>query len=151
VEIDRNVRGFQQKLIEHLRSEKGYDTRGEPIIGLTRVVLEKLLEPNCAVRKRYEAERFQIAKTPQATTSAGKAAPPAKDVVEPLELPQKFQDAFEVAKARAESECATRAERFPNQPQFADHSLHLLALIQKVFFEFCTQARNAWSEGSWKM
>ena len=65
------------------------------------------------------------------------------------ELPPRFQKAFEAAKAKAELEYATRAERFPHHPQFADASLHRLILIQKVFFALCTQARNACREGDW--
>ena len=67
------------------------------------------------------------------------------------ELPPRFQNAFEAAKAKAELEYATRAERFPHHPQFADASLHELILIQKVFFAFCTQARNACREGDWRV
>jgi hypothetical protein len=46
-------------------------------------------------------------------------------------------------------EYATRAERFPNQHQFGNDPLHVLVLIQNVFFAFCTQARNAYREGVW--
>jgi hypothetical protein len=63
------------------------------------------------------------------------------------ELPSRFQNAFEAAKAKAELVYATRADKFPHHPQLADSPLHGLLLIQKVFFEFCKQARDAGREG----
>jgi hypothetical protein len=59
------------------------------------------------------------------------------------ELPSRFQNAFEAAKAKAELAYATRADKLLHHPQFADSPLHGLLLIQKVFFEFCKQARDA--------
>ncbi len=67
------------------------------------------------------------------------------------ELPPRFQTAFESEKARRELEYATRAERFPNQQQFGNDPLHVIVLIQSVFFAFCTQARNAHREGDWSI
>lgn len=66
-----------------------------------------------------------------------------------LELPPRLQNAYEAAKAKADLEYATRAERFPNHPQFTDDALHVPLLIQNVFFAFCLQARNACREGAW--
>jgi hypothetical protein len=66
-----------------------------------------------------------------------------------LELPSKFQNAFETARSKAELEYATRAQRFPNHPQFANSGLHLPLLIHTVFFEFCIQARNACRDREW--
>ena len=63
------------------------------------------------------------------------------------ELPSRFQNAFEAAKAKAELAYATRGDNFLHHPQLADSSLHGLLLIQKVFFEFCKQARDACREG----
>jgi hypothetical protein len=68
-----------------------------------------------------------------------------------VELPAKFQSSFEAAKAKAELEYATRAERFPHHPQFADPALHFPKLIQDVFFAFCTEARNASRAGVWSV
>jgi hypothetical protein len=65
------------------------------------------------------------------------------------ELPSKFQNAFEVEKAKAELEYATRAQTFPYYPQLADDPLHQLLLIQRVFFAYCTHARNACRAGDW--
>jgi hypothetical protein len=67
------------------------------------------------------------------------------------ELPAKFQSSFEAAKAKAELKYATRAERFPHHPQFADPALHFPELIQDVFFAFCTEARNASRAGVWSV
>jgi hypothetical protein len=67
------------------------------------------------------------------------------------ELPPKFQNAFESVKTKAELEYATSAELFPHDQQlarFAD-ALRLPSLIQKVFFAFCAQARNACQDGNW--
>jgi hypothetical protein len=66
-------------------------------------------------------------------------------------LPSAFQDAFQAARNNAELEYATRAERFPNHLQFADAQLHLVILIQRVFFAFCMQARNARRAGEWSI
>ena len=63
------------------------------------------------------------------------------------DLPSRYQNAFEVEKAKAELEFATRAERLPNQPQFAESPLHPLRLIQTVFFAFCKQALDACRTG----
>lgn len=65
------------------------------------------------------------------------------------ELPPKFQNAFEAAKAKAELEYSNRAERFPHHPDLANNPLHRLKLILDVFFAFCTEARQACREGSW--
>jgi hypothetical protein len=65
------------------------------------------------------------------------------------ELPEKLQNAFEAAKARAKSEYATRAQRFPSNPQFADSPFHLPVLIHTVFLEFCAQARLACRDRHW--
>ncbi|HEY1756160.1 MAG TPA: hypothetical protein VGG72_12235 [Bryobacteraceae bacterium] len=67
------------------------------------------------------------------------------------ELPQELQNAFEMTKAKAELDYATRAQRFPNHPQFASSGLHLPVLIHAVFFEFCAQVRNACKNGHWAL
>jgi hypothetical protein len=63
------------------------------------------------------------------------------------ELPQKYRDAFESARIKAELQYAKRAEDFPHHPQFADGPFHVPILIQKVFFDYCTQAREACRRG----
>jgi len=67
------------------------------------------------------------------------------------ELPSDLQLAFEIAKAKAELVYATRAQRFPNHPQFADGTLQLPILIQDVFFEYCAKARNAGRRRDWPL
>jgi hypothetical protein len=61
------------------------------------------------------------------------------------ELPPKFQNAFEAAKANAEVEQANLARRFPN-PLL--HRINGQKLIQDVFFAYCTQARAACRAGN---
>jgi hypothetical protein len=65
------------------------------------------------------------------------------------ELPPHFQDAFEAAKATAELEYATRAERFPHHPHLAEFPIHQLKRIQDVFFAYCTNGRDACKQGNW--
>jgi hypothetical protein len=64
------------------------------------------------------------------------------------ELPPKFQNAFEAAKAKAELEYATRAERSPYHHSDLAESIHRIKFPQDVFFAFCTQARNACRAGN---
>ena len=64
-------------------------------------------------------------------------------------LPSEFQDAFELAKAKANLTYATRADAFPHHPQFAEPTLHRLIRIQEEFFAYCTQARSACRAGMW--
>ena len=65
------------------------------------------------------------------------------------ELPPRFQNAFEAAKAKAELAYARRAESFPHHPHLAESGLQHLIRIQDVFFAFCTEARNACRAGDW--
>ena len=67
------------------------------------------------------------------------------------ELPAKFQNRFETAKAKAELEYANRSETFPHHPQFAEHPVNYILLIQKVFFAYCEEARNACREDVWSV
>lgn len=59
------------------------------------------------------------------------------------ELPQQFQDAFEAAKARAESDDVA------NLKAMLPAGLRIPALIQNVAFAYCAQARNACRRGNW--
>jgi hypothetical protein len=65
------------------------------------------------------------------------------------ELPPKFQNAFEVAKAAAELLYVNRAEDFPHHPHLAESGFPQLIRIQAVFFAYCTESRNACREGDW--
>jgi hypothetical protein len=65
------------------------------------------------------------------------------------ELPARFRNAFEAAKARAELKQATRPEQFPHPPHLADAPIQRAVLIQSVFFAFCTSARDACRAGDW--
>jgi hypothetical protein len=65
------------------------------------------------------------------------------------ELPPKFQDAFEAAKAEAELVYVNRAQDFPDQPELAESGFQPLIRIQAVFFAYCDQARNACQDGYW--
>jgi hypothetical protein len=65
------------------------------------------------------------------------------------ELPSKFQDRFEVAKAKAELQYTNRAALFSHNPHFAESPIHNLKLIQDVLFAYCTEARNAGRGGNW--
>lgn len=67
------------------------------------------------------------------------------------ELPPRYQDAFESAKAKAELRYANRGEMFPHHPQFAESPINYLVMIQNVFFAYCQQARNACREGIWSV
>jgi len=67
------------------------------------------------------------------------------------ELPSKFQNRFETAKAKAELEYANRSETSPHHPQFAEHPVNYILLIQKVFFAYCEEARNACREDVWSV
>ena len=67
------------------------------------------------------------------------------------ELPTKFQNRFETAKAKAELEYANRSETFPHHPQLAEHPVNYILLIQKVFFAYCEEARNACREDVWSV
>lgn len=64
------------------------------------------------------------------------------------ELPLRFHHAFDVAKAKAELEYATSAERFQH-PQFTGTGLELPNLIQTVFFAYCSRALDVLREGEW--
>ena len=63
------------------------------------------------------------------------------------ELPPKFQNAFEAAKAKAELAYATRAERLPHHSDVFE-SIQRIKRPQDVFFAYCTEARNACRAGS---
>jgi hypothetical protein len=63
------------------------------------------------------------------------------------ELPQKYHDAFESARAKAELGYATRADKFPHNRHLTDNSFFAIAMIQTVFFEYCTQVREACRNG----
>jgi hypothetical protein len=65
------------------------------------------------------------------------------------ELPPKFQNRFETARAKAELEAIADANAFPHHPQFAAMRLYEPIRIQKVFFAYCTEARDACREGDW--
>jgi hypothetical protein len=67
------------------------------------------------------------------------------------ELPTKFQNRFETAKAKAELEYANRAEKFPHHPEFAESPINHIKMIQDVFFAYCAQARDACREGAWSV
>jgi hypothetical protein len=65
------------------------------------------------------------------------------------ELPLKFQKAFEAARAKADLECHVDGTEFSHVPQVAAFSE--MVWIQKIFFAYCEQARNALREGHWTM
>jgi len=44
---------------------------------------------------------------------------------------------------------STRAENFPKHPHFAENPLLPLIQIQRIFFAYCEQARDACREGDW--
>jgi hypothetical protein len=116
-----------------------------------------------AVRERKEADRANaILKGGGVRSSVVQRSPPIQDLSltderEPQnmdnlsELPEEFQNAFEVVKAKAEFEYATRAKRFPHHPEFAASSFHLPVLIHSVFFGYCEQARNACAKAFWSL
>jgi len=65
------------------------------------------------------------------------------------ELPPKFQNAFEAAKAKAELKYVNRAESSPHNPHFAESGLQQPIRVLDVFFAFCKEARNACRAGDW--
>ena len=64
------------------------------------------------------------------------------------ELPQKYQESFDGQWAKADLEHAS-ADTFPNHPQFAAFRLHESIRIQKVYFAYCTAARQACRDRAW--
>jgi hypothetical protein len=63
------------------------------------------------------------------------------------ELPPKFQNAFEIAKAAAEVAYANGIPQFPHDDGM--QSLLRLNRIHAVLFSYCTEARNACRAGDW--
>jgi hypothetical protein len=102
--------------------------------------------PETAVRREAGSEaappRFLGGNTSQGIEKVGMDDLP--------ELPPKSHNAFEAAKIKAELAYATRTEHFPHNPHLADF-LQVPSLIQKVFFEYCRQARNALQDGTWSV
>jgi hypothetical protein len=66
-------------------------------------------------------------------------------------LPLRFQNSFEKAKANAELAYATRGDKFPHHPHFAESGLHLPLLMHTVFFAYCEQARDALKNEDWTL
>lgn len=62
-------------------------------------------------------------------------------------LPSTFQDQFEAARTKAELDDTTDRKH----PHPMVQALRFPVLIQKVFFAYCTQARNAFREGNWTL
>ena len=65
------------------------------------------------------------------------------------DLPPRFQNAFEAAKAEAELAFATFPERLLPNLSIVGAATNRLKLVTGVFFAYCTQARNACQEGDW--
>lgn len=70
-----------------------------------------------------------------------------REVADVPQLPLKLQKAFESARAKADLEHLADAKAFPNVPLVAIFGEQVW--IQKVFFAYCAQARNALGEGHW--
>lgn len=70
---------------------------------------------------------------------------------QPPRLPGNFQNAFEVARLKADLKYLTRAGAFPHHPQFAEAPLHRIIRVQDEFFSYCSEARNAFRSGLWAL
>jgi hypothetical protein len=62
-------------------------------------------------------------------------------------LPSKFQEHFEAARTKCDLDDATDR----HHPHPGVQALRFPVVIQKVFFAYCTQARNAFREGAWTL
>lgn len=65
------------------------------------------------------------------------------------ELPPKLQRAFEVASAKADLDHIEDSTAFPHAPAVALLSEHVW--IQKMFFAYCSEVRNACEAGLWTL
>jgi hypothetical protein len=101
--------------------------------------------------RQFEDELLALAESKAGGSQRDSSANPSEGVgiADVPELPSKFRNSFEAARVKAALECLADANAFPNHPQFAQFRLHEPIRIQKVFFAYCTEARNACREGSW--
>jgi len=129
-------------------SEKGHDKSGHELTEMTsRWDGSILQEVQREFEKsdqwhQFETELLDVAERQAQSISKLEGA------MNLPELPPKFQDCFEAAKAKAELEYATRFARFPHYSPLTE-SLHHIKRIQDVLFAYCKEARNACREGNW--
>jgi hypothetical protein len=133
------------------------DVRVRPVaeegLKLARRLDGQLRHWHTAASEALAVSREQATEVTQAPDLAGQDSPVTgtlsleivKEALTHLpELPPKFQNAFEAAKANAELEQAKLA-RSPHQPLY---EIGRIKLIQDVFFAYCTQARAACRPGN---
>jgi len=91
-------------------------------------------------------EVIQLRKAKRANSET--PAPPQgiRELAEVPELPSEFQQAFEVARAKADTEFIETAKKYGHVPDVMLWGKQVR--IQKVFFAYCAEARNACRTGA---
>ncbi|MGI8991528.1 MAG: hypothetical protein ACR2I2_18340 [Bryobacteraceae bacterium] len=97
-------------------------------------------------RRALQTERSGISRSVRIRDNSVAMAPIDRT---PPELPQPFQDEFEAARAQAELDFSDRGKQVPENPSYARLGVHGFALVQNVFFAYCSEARKACRHGHW--